>query len=158
MFQSVFKINDMQTKFIFFTLCFLMVTSLGFAQKNRGEKSIIQEGVAIKKYYNKPELERLPKGQLLGLYVERIESLVKLLPYIAFATKPGVTMSTLGIPSDKDNSKILDKQFDATESFLESNAEFQERILPYSDTDDLVSAILFYEETLKSLHEYAEFH
>ncbi|WP_223550445.1 hypothetical protein [Aestuariivivens sp. NBU2969] len=148
----------MQTRIIFFTLCFFMVTGIGFAQKNKEEKSIIQEGVAIKKYHNKPELERMPKGTLLGLYVERIESLVKLLPYIAFATKPGVTMSTLGIPNDKDNSKILDKQFEATDSFLEDNADFQKRILPYSDTDDLVSAILFYEETLKSLHEYAEFH
>ncbi|WP_242084812.1 hypothetical protein [Aestuariivivens sediminis] len=148
----------MRTKFIFLTLCFFLATGLGFAQKNKGEKSIIQEGVAIKKYHNKPELERLQKGQLLGLYVERIESLVRLLPYIAFATKPGVTMSTLGIPSDKENYKSLDRQFEATDNFLESNAEFQERILPYSDTDNLISAILFYEETLKSLHEYAEFH
>ena len=148
----------MQTKIIFFALCFFMFTGIGYAQKGKGEKSIISEGVAIKKYHNKPELDRMPKGQLLGLYVERIESLVKLLPYIAFATKPGVTMSTLGIPDDKDNRNSLDDQFEATDSFLEANAEFQKRILPYSDTDNLVSAILFYEETLKSLHEYAEFH
>lgn len=148
----------MQTKIIFFTICFFMATGVGFAQKNKGEKSIISEGVAIKKYHNKPELERMPKGQLLGLYVERIESLVKLLPYIAFATKPGVTMATLGIPSDKDNSKSLEEQFEATDKFLEANAEFQKRILPYSDTDDLISAILFYEETLKMLHEYSEYH
>lgn len=148
----------MQTKIIFFALCFFMVSGIGHAQKKKDEMSIISEGVAIKKYHNKPELERMAKGQLLGLYVERIESLVKLLPYIAFATKPGITMATLGIPSDKDNNKSLEKQFDATDNFLESNAEFQERILPYSDTDNLISAILFYEETLKSLHEYAEFH
>lgn len=100
----------------------------------------------------------MAKGELLVLYVERIESLVKLLPYIAFATKPGVTMSTLGIPNDSDNRKALDDQFDATKEYLESNAEFQKRILPYSDTNDLVSAIIFYEETLKSLHQYSEFH
>lgn len=127
-------------------------------KKKNEPKSIISENVAIKKYHNKEELDRMQKGELLGLYKERIESLVKLLPYIAFATKPGVTMSTLGIPNDSDNRKALDDQFKATEDFLESTIEFQNRILPYSDTNDLVSAILFYEETMKSLHEYSEFH
>ena len=92
------------------------------------------------------------------MYTERIESLVKLLPYIAFATKPGITMSDLGIPNDSDNRKILDNQFEATDNFLETTQEFQETILPYSDTKNLISAILFYEETMKSLHAYSEFH
>lgn len=135
-----------------------MVTSFGFAQKKKEAKSIISAEVAIKKYHNKSELDRMQKGQLLALYVERIESLVKLLPYIAFATKPGVTMTTLGIPNDSDNRNALDDQFEATDDFLENNKEFQGRILPYSDTDNLISAILFYEETLKSLHEFSEFH
>lgn len=141
-------------------LCFslFMVSSISFAQKNKVPKSIISEKVAIRKYHNKEELNRMQKGQLLTLYVERIESLVKLLPYIAFATKPGVTMSSLGIPNDKENRNALDNQFEATDDFLASNSEFQRRILPYSDTDNLVSAILYYEETLKSLHEYSDFH
>lgn len=137
---------------------FIMFTGIGFAQKNKDPKSIISENVSIKKYHTKEDLDRMQKGQLLDLYVERIESLVKLLPYIAFATKPGVTMATLGIPNDKDNRSALEEQFEATESFLETNSEFQRRILPYSDTSNLVAAILFYEETMKSLHEYSEFH
>jgi len=141
-------------------LCFslFMVTSISFAQKNKAPKSIISLKVAIKKYHNKEDLDRMQKGQLLTLYVERIESLVKLLPYIAFATKPGITMSSLGIPNDKENRNALDNQIEATNDFLVSTSEFQRRILPYSDTDNLVSAILFYEETLKSLHEYSDFH
>jgi hypothetical protein len=135
-----------------------MVTSIGFAQKNKAPKSIISLKVAIKKYHNKEDLDRMQKGQLLTLYVERIESLVKLMPYIAFATKPGITMSSLGIPNDKENRNALDDQIEATNDFLVSTSEFQRRILPYSDTDNLVSAILFYEETLKSLHEYSDFH
>lgn len=141
-----------------FSFSLLLFTSISFAQKNKAPKSIIPEGVSIKKYHSKGELERMPKGELLGLYTERISSLVKLLPYIAFATKPGITMSTLGIPNDNDNRKILDNQFEATDTFLESTLEFHERILPYSDTTNLISAILFYEETMKSLHEYSEFH
>lgn len=148
----------MKTKLIFLSFSFLLVSSICFAQKRKDPKSIISDDVAIKKYHSKDELDRLSKGDLLVLYVERIESLVKLMPYIAFATKPGVTMSTLGIPNDGDNRKALDDQFDATDKFLESTSEFQKRILPYSDTDNLISAIIFYEETLKALHQYSEFH
>tara|TARA_R110002049_G_scaffold309289_2_gene520268 strand:- start:62035 stop:62481 length:447 start_codon:yes stop_codon:yes gene_type:complete len=148
----------MKMKIILFSFSFFLAIGIGFAQKKNDPKSIISDKVAIKKYHNKEELDRMQKGELLGLYKERIGSLVKLLPYIAFATKPGVTMSTLGIPNDSDNRKALEDQFEATDDYLESTIEFQNRILPYSDTSNLVSAILFYEETLKSLHEYSEFH
>ena len=136
----------------------MLLSGTCLAQKRKQPKSIISDGVSIKKYHSKDELDRMAKGELLVLYVERIESLVKLLPYIAFATKLGVTMSTLGIPNDSDNRKSLDNQFEATDEFLEKTSEFQDRILPYSDTNNLVSAIIFYEETLKSLHEFSEFH
>ncbi|NNC51250.1 MAG: hypothetical protein HKO01_12030 [Flaviramulus sp.] len=148
----------MRIKIILFSFCFLLMASSGFAQKKKVPKSIISEKVAIKKYHNKAELETMQKGALLGLYMERIESLVKTLPYIAFATKPGITMSSLGIPNDNDNRKILDNQFEATDDYVQSTTEFQNEILPYSDTNNLVAAILFYEEIMKSLHEYSEFH
>ncbi|MFI1773566.1 hypothetical protein [Thalassobellus citreus] len=147
----------MNIRIVLLSFSFLFITSISFAQKKKEAKSIISN-VAIKKYHNKEDLERMQKGELLVLYVERIESLVKLLPYIAFATKPGVTMTTLGIPNDSDNRKSLEDQFEATDDFLESTGKFQRRILPYSDTDNLIAAILFYEETMKSLHEYSEFH
>ena len=158
MLRKPLNLSLMKSKLFLLSFAFFLVTGVSFAQNKKAPKSIITEGVSIKKYHNKQELERKQKGELLTLYVERIESLVRLLPYIAFATKPGVTMSTLGIPNDNDNRKILDSQFEATDDFLESNAEFQGRILPYSDTNDLIAAILFYEETMKSLHEYSEFH
>jgi len=145
-------------RIILFTFSLFLVTGVSFAQKRNAPKNIIRDKVAINKYHNTSELEGLQKGQLLDLYIERIEVLVELLPYIAFATKPGVTMSTLGIPNDKENRKSLEDQFDATDNFLKTNLEFQKSILPYSDTKDLISAVLFYEEILKSLHEYSEYH
>lgn len=148
----------MKIKIIVFSVSFLMAMGVSFAQKKKEPKSIISEKVAIKKYHSKGDLERMQKGELLTLYIERIESLVKTLPYIAFATKPGVTMSTLGIPNNNDNRKILDSQFEATDDYLETTVEFQKTILPYSDTSNLIAAILFYEEIMKSLHEYSEFH
>ena len=148
----------MKTKVLLLSICLCLVSAISFAQKRNEPKSIIKEDIAIKKYHNKEELERLPKGELLALYEERIETLIRILPYIAFATKPGVTMSTLGIPNNSDNRKILERKFDGSADFLKSNAEFQNAILPYSDTSNLISAILFYEEIMKSLHEYSEFH
>jgi len=148
----------MKSKITLFCFAFFLMATNVHAQKHKEAQSIISEKVSIKKYHNKEDLERMQKGELLDLYIERIENLIKLMPYIGFATKPGVTMSTLGIPNDNDNRKALEDQFEATDKFLEANLEFQKRILPYSDTNNLISAILFYEETMKSLHEYSEFH
>ena len=135
---------------------FLFVAAFGFAQKNQPQ-SIISSKVAIKKYHNKEELSKMQKGELLNLYIERIESLVQTLPYIAFATKPGKTMSTYGIPNTKENRKTLEDKVDATDEFLETTLEFQKKMLPYSDKSNLIAAILFYEESMKLLHEYSEF-
>ena len=66
-------------------------------------------------------------------------------------------MSDLGVPNTNENRKILDNEFDATDSFLKDTVEFHEKMLPYSDTKNLIAAILFYEETLKRLHEFSEF-
>jgi len=148
----------MKLKIILLSFSLLFLANIGFSQKKNDPQSIIKEGVAIKKYHNIDDLERMQKGQLLALYEERIETLIRILPYIAFATKPGVTMSSLGIPNDKDNRKALESQFDASDEFLKTTVDFQKILLPYSDTSKLIAAILFYEETLKSLHEYAEFH
>ncbi len=147
----------MKMKIILFSFSFFLVAGIGFAQKNKEPKSIISEKVLIKKYHNKEELEDLQKGQLVALYSERVQVLVKTLPYVAFATKPGITMSTLGIPNNNDNKKALDNQFEATDNFLENTNEFHKEYLPYSDTRNLIAAILFYEEIMKSLHQYNEF-
>ena len=111
----------------------------------------------IKRYYNKEELNRLQKGQLIRLYSERIQVLVKTLPYVAFATKPGVTMASLGIPNNNESLKALDNQFEAADAFLKNTNEFHGNYLPYSDTDKLIAAILYYEEIMKSLHQYGDF-
>ncbi|MEC3908720.1 hypothetical protein VOI54_16960 [Tamlana sp. 2201CG12-4] len=148
----------MKAKIILLSFSLFLVTGIGFAQKKgKGPKSIINEKVTIGKYHNKEELERMQKGQLLALYTERNKVLISTLPYIAFATKPGVTMTTLGIPENNDNIKALDNQFENTDTYLENTLEFHKEYLPYSDTRNLIAAILFYEEIMKSLHQYNEF-
>jgi hypothetical protein len=144
----------MKGKIIFFSVFFLLATGIVSAQDKNAPKSIISTSALIKKYHDRKELQEMKKGELLELYIERIKVLVKTLPYIALATKPGVTMSDLGIPNDTDNRKILAAQEVSTTDFLEVTVAFQRRMVPYSDTNNLIAAILFYENTLKSLHEF----
>lgn len=128
-----------------------------FRAKKGKTQDIIGGKVTISKYHSRGELDKLQKGDLLILYIERIEVIVNILPNIAFATKPGVTMASLGIPETKDNKKALKENIEASTSYFESTIEFQKSILPYSDTSDLIAAILFYESTLKALHTYEDF-
>ena len=147
----------MKTKFSLFAALFFLMISMSFAQKKEETLSIIGGKVNISKYHSRASLEKLSKGDLLVLYIERIEVIVNILPNIAFATKPGVTMKSLGIPDSKDNKKALEENIEASTNYFESTIEFQKTILPYSDTTDLIAAILFYESTLKALHTYEDF-
>jgi hypothetical protein len=133
---------------------FLCIASSAFAQNKNAPQSIISSSASIKKYHDVEELRRMQKGELLELYVERIQVLVKTLPYIALASKPGITIADLGIPSTSENMKVMEIQRDATQNFLETTVDFQRKMLPYSDKENIVSAILFYENTMRSLHEF----
>ena len=135
--------------------CYLQHSQL--LKKKGGQPSIITGDVAISKYHDREELEQMRKGSLLQLYNKRIEVIIKILPNIAFATKPGVTMTSLGIPDTKENREALKDNTEATTTYFENTVQFQKIVLPYSDKGDLISAILFYEETLKALHTYEDF-
>ncbi|MDC8002585.1 hypothetical protein POV27_00850 [Aureisphaera galaxeae] len=148
----------LKSKFNLLTVVLLLCTTFAFAQTNSGgQPSIITGDVAINKYHEREELERMRKGHLLQLYNKRIEVIIKILPNIAFATKPGVTMSSLGIPDTKENRIALQENTNATTTYFQNTLKFQKIVLPYSDKSNLIAAILFYEETLKALHTYEDF-
>ncbi|MDQ6469871.1 hypothetical protein RB619_04375 [Flavobacterium sp. LHD-80] len=139
--------------FLLSFLCFMATVAVS-AQAKNAPRSIISTTAIIRKYHDQKELAGMQKGELLELYIERIKVLVKTLPYIALVTKPGVTMSDLGIPDDAEHKKVLDGQAVGTTTFLDTTVEFQRKMMPYSDKGNLIAAILFYESTLKSLHEF----
>ena len=147
----------MKTKSTILGIFFVLMLSFSFAQKKSAPVAIIKGKVNIAKYHSYDELNEMNKGKLLQLYSERIRVIVNILPNIAFATKPGVTMASLGIPETKDNRRALEANHEASSEYFDSTIEYQSKILPYSDTRDLIAAILFYEETLKSLHTYNDF-
>ncbi|MBF7092853.1 hypothetical protein IUY40_15055 [Flavobacterium sp. ALJ2] len=146
----------MKGKIIFLSIFLMLSTEMVLSQAKNAPQSIISTTALIRKYHDQKELKGMQKGELLELYIERIKVLVKTLPYIALATKPGVTMVDLGIPMDNENKKIQDAQVSSTNSFLDVTVEFQRKMMPYSDKDNLIAAILFYENTLKTLHLFNE--
>ena len=147
----------LKSKLNLLTIALLLITTLTNAQKKGAQPFIISGDVAIDRYHDRDELENMQKGKLLVLYNRRIEVIIKILPNIAFATKPGTTMGSLGIPDTKENRSALEDNIDATTTYFENTIEFQKIVLPYSDKSNLISAILFYEETLKALHTYDDF-
>jgi hypothetical protein len=147
----------LNSKIKLLTVLLLLITTITIAQKEEEQPFIISEDVVIKKYHNQDELENMQKGQLMILYNRRIEVIIKILPNIAFTTKPDITMSSMGIPYNKENRNALKDNIDAATTYFKNTLEFQEIVLPYSDKDNLISAILFYEEILKALHTYDDF-
>jgi arginine deiminase len=147
----------LNSKIKLLTVLILLITTITVAQKEEEQPFIISEDVVINKYHSQDELENMQKGQLMILYNRRIEVLIKILPNIAFTSKPDITMSSMGIPYNKENRNALKDNIDAATTYFKNTLEFQEIVLPYSDKDNLISAILFYEETLKALHTYDDF-
>ncbi len=147
----------MKSKITLLCVSVFFISALSFAQKKTAPKSFIKKDIGIGKYHDSDELKQMRKGELLELYVERIQVLANILPYIAFATKPGITMTSLGIPTSGENIKALDNQMENTENYVQETLEFQRMFLPYSDTGNLVSAVLFYEEIMKNIHSYDEY-
>lgn len=147
----------MKGKTIFLGLCMVFTSQFMSAQNKNAPQSIISTTAIIRNYHTQDELKAMQKGELLELYIERIKVLVKTLPYIALATKPGLTLTDLGIPVDSDKKKLQDGQIEATNIFLDSTMDYQRRLIPYADTENLVAGILFYESTIKSLHLFNEY-
>ena len=143
----------MKGRIIFYSICLLLASGTVMAQNKKGSKSIISNTAEIKSYHSQNQLLAMQKGELLDLYIERINVLVKMLPYIALTTNAGVTTTDLGIPNDSKNRKIMEEQEKTITEFIEKTDDFQKKIIPYSDTNALIASILFYENTLKSLHE-----
>lgn len=132
---------------------FLFSASEVAAQKVNQPKIIINVR-GISKFHNLEELQGMTKGQLIPLYKERVKILFNIFPYIGVTPRPGVSFQDLGIPASKENTAAHDEEIINRSQFISNNEKFLEAILPYSDTSNLINAILFYEEVLKTLSSY----
>lgn len=134
-----------------FYLCVIAFFLLASGDVVAQEKVVINiRGIST--YYDKKELEGMTKGQLMPLYVERVKILFSIIQYFGVTKKSGVTFKDLGIPTSKENVKLLETEIENREGFLKNNEAFLNGILPYSDTRNIVEAILFYQEVLKLIY------
>ena len=131
-----------------FLLCSGEVVAQKDAKKPVQLKIIINVR-GISKFHDLKELQDMTKGQLIPLYKERVKILYNIFPYIGVTPKAGVSFADLGIPPSKENSAALDQEIINRSQFIENNEKFLDAILPYSDTSNIINAILFYEEVLK---------
>lgn len=138
-------------KFYVCIVALFLLASVDVVAQN-GQKVIIDiRGIGT--YHDRKDLEAMTKGQLMPLYLERVKILFSVIQYFGVTSKSGVTFSDLGIPATKENIKLLDTETSNRDEFLTNNAEFLKGILPYSDTSNIITAILFYEEVLKLVHQ-----
>ena len=130
------------------------ITSV-MAQKDE-PVTFINGKISIAKYHEREELNRMKKGALIKLYLERVESIVNVMPNIAFAKNANVTMEDIGMPKSKENIDAVNENKIATKEYSQRIIELQRDLLAYCDKGDLIIAILFYEATLKSFNNYGE--
>lgn len=135
-------------KFYLCALVFFLLTSVNV----KAQEKVVINIRGISTYYDKKDLEGMTKGQLMPLYVERVKILFSIIQYFGVTKKSGVTFKDLGIPTSKENVKLLETEIENREGFLKNNEAFLNGILPYSDTRNIVEAILFYQEVLKLIY------
>ena len=143
----------MKNKIILVGVFFLIATTAAFAQpKTVKPRSIISITSSFKTSNERKSLEGMLKGELIELYKERIKMLINILPNIALASKPGISLADIGVPDSAENKKALEDHTASTNEFLNNTIAFQSKMLSYSDKVVLINCILFYESTLKQLN------
>jgi hypothetical protein len=138
-------------KIIFLSFISIIAVNSVNAQSIGITKSLISSSAIVKKYHQKTELEQMKKGELIDLYIERINIITNKIPFIALTTKRGVSINDLGIPSSSDNIKVVENQQENIKTFLEGTEKFERALAPFADTPDLIDAILYLESMLKEL-------
>ena len=100
---------------------------------------IARKGISIN-YKNK----KSTNGKYYEIFAWEIQ---KNLIAVIFADITERKLKELQFLKDKEN---------ATVDFIETTSDFHKKMLPYADKSNLIAGILFYEETMKLLHEYNE--
>ena len=98
------------------------------------------------------ELDKLGKLELTKIYVEQVNKLGMLLPYIPFNQKgDAVSLSGMGIPNSKDNNDYI-KVLDASSGdHAERSDQTLSNIIPYADKEDIIKSILFLQGVIERI-------
>lgn len=135
----------------------LLVHTDIFAQKKKGSDepqgtTYVSATALISKFHTEDELKAMGKIELTKLYMERIVVLTEIIPYVALKTKPGATLTEMGIPETPVNLEHMQKEIKNKESYLAAVQNTLDDIIPYADKGNIIWAILYFEQMYKNIN------
>jgi hypothetical protein len=135
----------------------LLVHTDIFAQKKKGSdepqgSTYVSATALITKFHTEDELKAMGKIELTKLYMERIVVLTEIIPYVALKTKPGATLTEMGIPETPLNLEHMQKEIKNKESYLAAVQNTLDDIVPYADKGNIIWAILYFEQMYKNIN------
>jgi len=134
------------------TLLLLTVTlSVGLNAQTKKKGIFFNNDKLITRFHTIDELQDLNKGQLIELYLERTREIFVVLPYLSLSNKPGVGLSDVGIIEDSSNIKVVEKNNEIADRAFVYTTNTIKELVPYSDTDKIIWAILYFEDMIKKM-------
>lgn len=131
---------------IFFSL---FIAGVSYAQVKKNV--FFDQKTLIHKFHTIDELENLKKGELIKLYTARINEITTILPYLALTNEADIKLSDIGIKESSDHLKSLGKHHITTVQAFESTKGMISEFVPYADTENIIWAILYFEEVIKKI-------
>ncbi|MFN8416058.1 MAG: hypothetical protein U0U66_06975 [Cytophagaceae bacterium] len=132
-----------------FVAFFFSLNSQAQSNKSGGELTYVNASAKLTKTHTRAELEAMGKLDLTKIYQERIAIITELVPYLALHSKPGATLTEMGIPKTKENVAHLEKEVANKTEYLGSVNQTLTDVIPYADKENIIWSILFFEEMIQ---------
>jgi hypothetical protein len=111
--------------------------------------AFVKESIKIEKFYSQKELDKMPKLDLIQIYKDRLAYLIEVLPFLSLHPVPGSTFHDMAIPETEDNIAHLEKEMTNKQNFTSSLFETLDDVLPYSEKDNLIWCILYFDDMIQ---------
>jgi len=133
------------------TLLLITLTFSGISAQTKKKGVFFDNDKLINRFHTIDELQDLNKGALIELYLERAREIFVVLPYLSLTNKPGTSLSDAGIKEDSDKIKIVEKNNEIADRAFVYTTNTIKELVPYSDTDKIIWAVLYFEEMIKKM-------
>jgi uncharacterized FAD-dependent dehydrogenase len=128
-------------------LCFVGTTFTSFSQTTIDPQTVDQTTTQTTTVESVNGFELMSKIELTQIYLNEVKTLMGTLPYSPFTLglESDTTVQKVGldIPMTKYTTKKLDKVSSSTKDFNKTIQTSLFEILPYSDREDIISAIIY---------------
>lgn len=134
------------------TLLLIIMSIVTISAQTRNKKSILYtQDKLVTTFHTIDELKELNKGELIQLYLERTREIFIVIPYLSLTNTPGTSLKDLGIEEDSDHIKVVEKNSEIADRAFAYTENTVRKLVPYSDTDDIIWSILYFEEMIKKM-------